>query len=276
MKPRVMTHDGRPLAGKRVLVTRPRAQAPELAGRLAVLGAEPIVAPAISIVPPENTRPLREACAAAASFAWIVFTSANAVDAFMEHLAAVGSGAPALAGVRMCAIGPATAARLATYGLTVDLAPADHRGEGVSAALRTGRDLRGTRLLLPRADIARPALPDALRAAGAQVTEVTAYRTIAAPDWPGAAACEMLLRREIDAVTFTSASAVRSAVQSLGAPRAVDLLSTAVVAAIGPVTARAARELGIETEVMPPTYTTEALAQAIADHFTGMPTVRPA
>ena len=209
MKPRVTTHDGPPLGGRRVLVTRPRAQAPELAERLAVLGAEPIVAPAIRIVPPEDMRPLDEACAAAASFAWIVFTSANAVDAFLERPAAAGRGAPALAGVRICAIGPATAARLATYGLTVDLAPADHRGEGVSAALRTGRDLRGTRLLLPRADIARPALPDALRAAGAQVTEVTAYRTIAARDWPGAAVREMLLRREIDAVTFTSASAVR-------------------------------------------------------------------
>ena len=271
-----MTHEARPLAGKRVLVTRPRAQAPELADRLAVLGAEPIVAPAIRIVPPEDARPLDEACAAAASFAWIVFTSANAVDAFMERLIAGGRGAPALAGVCICAIGPATAARLATYGLTVDLAPADHRGEGVSAALRNGRDLRGTRLLLPRADIARPALPDALRAAGAHVTEVAAYRTISARDWPGATVREMLLRREIDAVTFTSASAVRSAAQSLGAKQAIALFRALVVAAIGPVTARAARELGIETEVVPSTYTTGALAQALADHFAGTPTAHSA
>ena len=276
MTSRIMTHEERPLAGKRVLVTRPRAQAPELVDRLAVLGAEPVVAPAIRIVPPEDTRPLDEACAAAASFAWIVFTSANAVDAFIERLIAGGRDSPALAGVGICAIGPATANRLATYGLTVDLAPADHRGEGVSAALRTGRDLRGTRLLLPRADIARPALPDALRSAGAHVTEVTAYRTISARDWPGAAVRGMLLRREIDAVTFTSASAVRSAVQSLGAERAIDLLRKTVVAAIGPVTARAARELGIGTTVMPPTYTTEALARALADHFAGMPTAHSA
>ena len=271
-----MTYGGRPLAGKRVLVTRPRAQAPELAERLAVLGAEPIVAPAIRIVPPEDARPLDEACAAAAAFAWIVFTSANAVDAFMERLIAGGRGVPTLAGVCICTIGPATAARLATYGLTADLAPAEHRGEAVSAALRNGRDLRGTRLLLPRADIARPALPDALRAAGAHVTDVTAYRTIAAPDWPGAAVREMLLRREIDAVTFTSASAVRSAAQSLGAKQAIALFRAIVVAAIGPVTARAARELGIETTVMPSTYTTEALAQALADHFAGTPTAHSA
>ncbi len=262
-----MTSEALPLAGRRILVTRPRAQAPALVGRLNDLGAETLEAPAILIVPPEDTRPLDEACAAAASFDWIVFTSTNAVDVFMERLGAGGRCASALAGVRVCAIGPATGARVARHGLTVDLAPSDHRGEGVSAALRAGRDLRGTRMLLPRADIARPALPTALRAAGADVTEVTAYRTITAAGWPGATVREMLVRRRIDAVTFTSASAVRSVVQSLGAKQTIDLLQTTVVASIGPVTARAAQQLGVETTVMPSTYTTQALAQALAIHF---------
>lgn len=260
-----MTTKTRPLAGKRILVTRPRAQAAELAERLAALGAEAISAPAIRIAPPDDARPLDEACAAAASFAWIVFTSANAVDAFLGRPG--GGAAAALAGVRICAVGPATGARIARHGLAVDLQPADHRGEGVAAALRAGRDLRGARILLPRADLARPALPDALRAAGADVVEVTAYRTIGVPGWPGRAVREMLRRRKLDAVTFTSASAVRSAVEALGAARAVELLRPAVVAAIGPVTAQAARRLGVETEVMPSTYTTEALAAALADHF---------
>ena len=265
-----MTHDEQPLAGKRILVTRPQAQAAELVERLAVLGAESIAAPAIRIVPPEDTGPLDDACAAADSFAWIVFTSANAVDAFVERLRAAGSGVAALAGVRICVIGPATGTRIEEHGLRVDLAPSEHRGEAVSEALRAGADLRGARVLLPRADIARPALPDALRAAGADVTEATAYRTIAVPDWPGAAVRKLLLRRRIDAVAFTSASAVRSAVQSLGAQQAVDLLRTTVVAAIGPVTARAARRLGVETTVMPSTYTTQALARALGDHFAAM------
>ena len=262
-----MTPATRPLAGKRILVTRPRAQAPELVDRLAALGAEAIEAPAIRIVPPNDMQPLDDACAAAASFDWIVFTSANGVDAFVERAAAHGPGARALAGVRICAIGPATAARIARHGLQVDLAPSDHRGEGVSEALRAGRDLRKTRILLPRADIARPLLPDALRAAGADVTEVTAYRTIPAAGWPGGAVREMIMKNEIDAVTFTSASAVRSVVQSLGADRAVDLLGATVVAAIGPVTVRAARQLGVETTVMPSTYTVPALARALADYF---------
>ena len=265
-----MTRETQPLAGRKVLVTRPIAQAPELVDRLAALGAESIAAPAIRIVPPTDTQPLDDACASADSFAWIVFTSANAVDALMARLRVAGCGGGALAGVRICAIGPATGARLEEHGLRVDLAPAEHRGEAVSAALRAGADLRGTRVLLPRADIARPALPDALRAAGADVTVVTAYRTIAVPDWPGAAARRLLLGGEIDAVTFTSASAVRSAVRSLGAQQAIDLLRTTVVAAIGPVTAQAARQLGVETTVMPSTYTTQALARALGDHFADM------
>ena len=261
--------EARPLAGKRILVTRPRAQAPELAARLAALGAEAIEAPAIRIVPPDDTLPLEEACAAAASFDWVVFTSANAVDAFMQRLLAGGRSAAALAGVRICAIGPATGDRVAGRGLQVDLAPSDHRGEGVSAALRSGDSLRGTRILLPRADIAGARLPAGLRAAGADVTEVTAYRTVPAVGWPGPAVAELLSQRKIDAVTFTSASAIRSAVQSLGAVEAGALLGSTVVASIGPVTARAARELGVETTVMPSTYTTQALAQALADHFAG-------
>ena len=260
-----------PLAARRILVTRPRAQAPELAERLAALGAEAITAPAIRIVPPVDTRPLDDACAAAASFAWIVFTSANAVDAFLDRLIDGGGTAAALDEVRICAVGPATGARLAQHGLTVDLTPADHRGEGVSAALREGRDLRGMPILLPRADIARPALSDALRAAGAEVSEVTAYRTVAVAGWPALPVREMLRQRRIDAVTFTSASAVRSAVQSLGAAQAAGLLGATVVASIGPVTAREARQLGLQTTVMPSSYTTRALVQALADHFAGTP-----
>lgn len=271
-----MTPAARPLAGKRVLVTRPRAQAPELAARLAALGAEAVEAPAIRIVPPDDARPLAAACAAAASFDWIVFTSANGVDAFAQRLAAGGGAAPALAGVRICAIGPATGDRAAGYGLRVDLEPSDNRGEGVGAALRAGRDLRGKRILLPRADLARPALPAALRAAGADVVEVTAYRTVAAAGWPGPAVREMLLKRELHAVTFTSASAVRNAVRSLGPAQAVDLLRPTVVASIGPVTARAARQLGVETSVMPSIRTAPALALALADHFAGAPAARPA
>ena len=259
--------DARPLFGKRVLVTRPRDQAGEFVDRLLDLGANPIEAPTIRIAAPEDDGPLDAACAAAGTFDWILFTSVNGVDAFMEHLLAGPRDVRALQGVRLCAIGPATAARLGRFGLKVDLMPAEHRAEAVSEALRREADLDGARVLLPRADLARALLPTELRRAGADVVEVTAYRTVPATGTPDIDIYKMLLEQEIDVVTFTSASTVRNFVKLVGVEPAADLLGTTVVAAIGPVTAEAARQLGIETTIMPSTYTVTALAQAIADHF---------
>ena len=259
--------DARPLFGKRVLVTRPREQAGAFVDLLLDLGANPVEAPTIRIAPPEDDGPLDDACAAVSSFDWIVFTSVNGVDAFMEHLLAGPGDVRALAGVRLCAIGPATTARLNRYGLKVDLMPAEHRAEAVSEALRREHDIRGARVLLPRADLARPLLPNELRGAGAEVVEVTAYRNVPATPSPDVDIYKMLLEQEIDVVTFTSASTVRRFVKLLGAEPAADLLGTTVVASIGPVTAEAARQLGIETTIMPSTYTMPALAQGIADHF---------
>ena len=257
----------RPLFGRRVLVTRPLAQADALVDLLADLGAEAIEAPTIRIVPPEDPAPLEAACSAAGSFDWIVFTSVNGVDAFMECLLAGPRDVRALGASRLCAIGPATSARLRSYRLKVDLMPAEHRAEGVSAALRRDCDLARSRILLPRADIARAALPDELRRAGAEVVEVAAYRTVPAGDGDGVDVSRMLRAGEIDVVTFTSASSVRNFVNRLGAERAVELLGKAAVAAIGPVTADAARQLGISTSIMPSTYTVPALARAVAARF---------
>lgn len=259
--------DARPLFGKRVLVTRAREQAGDLVDRLSELGADPIEAPAIRTVPPEDPAPIEAACAAASSFDWIVFTSANAVDAFMDRLLAGPRDARALGGVRLCAVGPATASRLARRGLHVDLVPAEHRAEAVSTALGREHDVRGARILLPRADLAGALLPKELRRAGAEVVEVTAYRTVPAPPPPDVDVYRLLLDQGIDVVTFTSASAARNLVKSLGEEPAADLLGTTLVACIGPVTAEAARQLGIETAIMPSTYTAPALAQAIADYF---------
>ena len=264
-----MRFDSRPLFGRCILVTRPREQAAELVNLLLDLGANPIEAPMIRIVPPDDYGPLDEACAATATFDWIVFTSANGVDAFMERLFTGSRDARTLNGVRLCTIGPATAERLGRYGLKVDLAPAEHRAEAVSEALRREQDLTGARVLLPQADLARELLPIELRRAGAEVIEVTAYRTVPAAQEPasGRDIYEMLLEQEIDVVTFTSASTVRNFATLLGAKPAADLLRTTVVASIGPVTAEAAQHLGIETTIMPATYTVPALAEAIAAHF---------
>ena len=260
--------DERPLFGKRVLVTRPREQSAELCDALAALGADPIEAPMIRIVPPEDGAPLQEAAARAAEFDWIVFSSGNAVQAFMEALFAGGADVRALKGPKLCAVGSGTAEKLAAWHLRVDLVPAEFKAEGIVAALAAQGPLAGARVLLPRADIGRELVGDELRKAGAQVTDVVAYRTLVdevqrdeEPDIYG-----MLLERKIDVVTFTSGSAVRNFARIYGAEQAADLLRNTVVAVIGPVTAHAAEQLGIKVSVQPPSYTIPALVAAIAAH----------
>ena len=237
--------------------------------RLLDLGADPIEAPTIRIEPPEDYGPLDEVCAAVGSFDWIVFTSVNGVDYYMRRLLAGPCDVRDLGGVRLCAIGPATADRLSRFGIKVDLMPLEHRAEAVFEACSRRDDLVGKQVLLHRADLARELLATELRRVGADVTEVTAYRTaLAGGDRDtGPDIYKMLLEQEVDVVTFTSASTVRNFVKILGSGPAVDLLNTTHVASIGPVTAEAAQQLGIETTVMPATYTVPALVDAIADHF---------
>jgi uroporphyrinogen III methyltransferase/synthase len=261
--------DARPLFGKRVLVTRPRDQAAELVEQLEAMGAEAIEAPMIRIAPPDDYAPLDAACRQVSTFDAIAFSSGHAVDRFMERLLAGSLDVRALGGVRLYAVGSATGERLLRYGLKVDLTPAEHRAEALAQAISSGSDIRGRRFLLPRADIGREVLADELRERGADVTEVVAYRTLPAeaeregePD-----IYAMLLERRIDVVTFTSASAVRSFVNLLGAEPAADLLRTTVVAAIGPVTADAAARCQIRTSVMPSQYTTSGLVEAIVKYF---------
>jgi uroporphyrinogen III methyltransferase/synthase len=261
--------DERPLFGKRIVVTRSREQAGELIDMLEERGAEAIPAPTIRIAPPEDIEALDRACLEAGSFDWLVFTSANAVDWFMDRLLAV-SDVRELKGVRICTVGASTATRLAQYGIRVDLTPAEFRAELIVETLSGAGEVRGKRFLLPRADIAREMLGEELRALGADVVDVIAYRTTLGTTerHDDQDIYRMLLDREIDAVTFTSASTVRNFVQIVGRDQAADLLRTTVVASIGPVTAEAAQQLDIETTVMPERYTIPDLVDALVDHFT--------
>ena len=261
--------DERPLFGRRIVVTRPREDAPELVDRLAALGAEAIEAPMIRIVPPQDYGPLDEALQDLERFDWIVFTSANAVDQFMTRLLAGPGDTRLLKGVRLFAAGPATRDRLQRFTLKVDLMPSEGRPDRQVQALGSHTPLEGARVLLPRANVGRELLVEELRKAGADVTEVTAYRVLLAdaeregePD-----IYRMLLDRRIDVVTFTSASSVRNLVTLLGADPSADLLRQTVVACIGPVTAEAAAQMGISTTIMPPEYTSPALVDAIVRYY---------
>jgi uroporphyrinogen III methyltransferase/synthase len=257
--------DERPLFGKRIVVTRSVEQAGELIEMLEERGAEAIPAPVIRTAPPEDLGALDQACAEAGTFDWIVFTSANGVDYFMDRLLAL-SDVRELKGVRICAIGPSTASRLSRYGIRVDLTPEEFRAEAVADALARDGSLKGRRVLLPRADIAREMLVDELKQAGADVVDVAAYRTLQGGNGDYDI-YRMMLDRQIDAVTFTSASTVRNFVAMIGRDQAADLLRATVVASIGPVTAEAAQQLGIATAVMPERYTIPDLVDALVEHF---------
>ncbi|HUK32870.1 MAG TPA: uroporphyrinogen-III C-methyltransferase [Vicinamibacterales bacterium] len=261
-------YDERPLFGKRVLVTRPQGQAAELVDQLEAMGAEVIEAPMLRIEPPDDYAPLDEACRNAGSFGWIVFSSTNAVDAFMDRLLRGAQDVRALGGVRLCCVGATTAERLAAFGLKADVVPNEYRAEALVHALSQTGALAGARILLPHTDIAREVIATELRKHGATVTEVVAYRTVATdaeregdPD-----IYRMLLERKLDVVTFTSPSAVRNLVKVLGPEPAVDLLQSTVVASIGPVTAEAAAQCGIQTTIVPEKYTVPALVAAIVKY----------
>jgi uroporphyrinogen III methyltransferase/synthase len=264
--------DDRPLFGRRIVVTRSREQAGELVEMLEERGAEAIQAPTIRIAAPEDMDALDRACLDAGVYTWIVFTSTNAVDSFMQRLLATADIRD-LKGVRLCAIGPSTAERLGRYGLRVDLTPAEARSEAVVEALKAAGALKGSRFLLPRADIAREVLADQLRDAGADVSEVVAYRTLLGGGHRDGDhdIYRMLLDRQIDAVTFTSASTVKNFAKILGEEQAADLLNTTVVASIGPVTAEAAQQLGINTTVLPERYTIPDLVDALVQYFSTQP-----
>ena len=261
--------DARPLFGRRVLVTRPCEQARDLVDRLTALGADTVEAPMIRITPPDDPTALLQAAERPADFDWIVFTSANSVEGFMTALLSQHRDVRALHGPKLCTVGPGTAERLRRYSVAADLLPEEYRAEAVLGALAAHGSLEGARVLLPRSDIGREVIAEQLRKTGAVVTDVIAYRTVldeaqreGDPDVYG-----MLLEGRIDVVTFTSASAVRNFVRVYGAEQVADLLNTTTVAAIGPVTADAARQAGITVSVQPGSYTIGALVDAIAAYF---------
>jgi uroporphyrinogen III methyltransferase / synthase len=250
----------RPLFGRRIVVTRSRAQASDLVAELDELGAETIEAPAIRIEPPTDPAPLAAAVRNLADFDWVVLTSTNGVDALFGAMAAQGLDARALAGRRVAAIGPATAARLMSFGIRPDLQPEVFTGAAVAEAMARTGDLSGRHVLLPRADIAPRELVEALGSQGAHVTEVVAYRTVS--DFANRdAVTERLDRGEIDWITFTSSSTVKNFLETIRPDRVT--ASRAKLASIGPTTSATLRAAGLEPTVEAAAYTIPGLVDAI-------------
>jgi uroporphyrinogen-III synthase len=233
---------------------------------LQALGADVVHAPTIRIEPLSDLELLRRALSHLAEYRWTVFTSQNSVQVVFEHLAAWGVSARDFAKTRIAAIGPATADSLTARGVRVELLPDGFVAEALVTALASQGDLRGARILLPRAAAARDALPEGLRAVGAVVDVVPVYRTVAALAGPDSAALAAeLLAGRIDVVTFTSSSTVHHFVQAVGAGTARSGRFGAAV--IGPVTAATARHYGLPVKIEAAEFTTAGLVDALVGYF---------
>ena len=254
----------KPLSGKTIVITRPKNQAKDFAESLSSAGARVVIAPTIRISPPSSYARLDAALRHLKAYDALIFTSQNSVEQFFNRAKKVGlKKLPRPK--KLFAIGPQTAASLRRHGWHAAKSPEIHRGEELAEALG---DVRGLRLLIPRAKVAREELPKILRTKGACVEVVEAYRTL--PDKKAA----KRLRREIargiiDAVTFTSASTVREFVEQIGKPACRRLFKKVAAASIGPVTSSALKSYGINPSLQARKATLRSLIQELQRYFRG-------
>ncbi len=244
-----------PLFGQRIVVTRAKDQADSLSAPLRHLGAEVVELPTIEIQPAPDYTPLDAAIARLPEYDWLIFTSVNGVRFFLERLDHSVADLRAIRG-KLCAIGPATRDALEQFHLKVDVMAEQYVAEGLLHAL-TDFDLRGTKILIARAAVARDILPDELRQRGAKVDVVEAYRTIAPADLPARAA--HILATKTDWIAFTSSSTAGNLIAACG----VAALTNIRIASIGPVTSETLRQAGAKVAVEASPHTVPALVEAI-------------
>jgi uroporphyrinogen III methyltransferase/synthase len=263
LRERMRWFDRLPLFGRTVLVTRTREQASGLSELLRELGAEPVEAPVIRVLPPADPRRFDEAVRSAGRFDWVVFTSVNGVEAFFRRLDALGLDVRTLGTAKLAAIGPATAAALTARHLRTALTPGRYIAEAVLEELAARGEVAGRRFLLPRADIARDALPVGLRDGGAaEVAVVDAYRTVPAERLPERAV-ELLREGRVDWVTFTSSSTASHFADLAGPELLARATATARFASIGPITSATARQRGLPVHVEAAEHTIPGLVAAM-------------
>jgi uroporphyrinogen III methyltransferase/synthase len=253
--------EDRPLSGKRIVVTRTRAQAGVLTEQLRGLGADVIELSTIRIEPPTDLRAFAELVQDAHAYDWIVFTSPNGVNAFFELFYKLYDDAREIGAARIAAIGPATAQRIKDFHMHVDLQPAEFVAEALVREFRKEGDIENLRILIARAEQARDLLPRELSALGAIVDEGFAYRTVPETrDDTGAR--RRLLEEGADLITFTSSSTVENFL-ALGLPWPAKMQ----VASIGPITSKTARERGLEVAVEARRHDVPGLVEAIRKFF---------
>lgn len=252
----------RPLFGRRVVVTRSRAQAAELATRFTELGADVLEIPCIKTSAPVNVQSLTEALLELNSYDWLVFTSANGVTSFFEYFFKGFKDTRDIGGVRIAAVGPATAAKLRELHLQVDLMPEEATGAKIAREFAKFESVENLKVCLLRAEVANPDLPRALEELGAIVDDIPVYRTVAEPDALADVSAK-LLATGADWITFTSASTVEHFHQRFNLPALLKKFSQIKVASIGPETTKAIESLALKPNVEAKQHTMEGLVTVL-------------
>jgi uroporphyrinogen III methyltransferase/synthase len=257
--------ESKPLFGKRIVVTRAREQASDLVKSLSELGAECVEIPTIRIIPPEDKTPLEDAVARLNEFDWIVFTSVNGVSAFFETLFAKGKDARVFGPIKTAVIGPATQKRLLDHGIMSDVIPESYRAESIIAAFSED-EVKGKKILIPRAKEARMILPSELKRMGGIVHEVEAYQTVSSTG-TGDTLVGLLEVKKIDLITFTSSSTVKNFKALLPERNFESLIRDVTIASIGPITTETALRLGFTVQITADTFTIPGLIDGICRYY---------
>ncbi|MFO1478152.1 MAG: uroporphyrinogen-III C-methyltransferase [Verrucomicrobiota bacterium] len=261
-RPRLDWFEHLPLFGRRIVVTRARAQAGPLCSRFAELGAEVLEIPSIRTEPTDRKEEIIDALLELNAYDWLVFTSANGVDAFFGYYFKRFQDLRDLGGARIAAVGPATAARLQALHLQIDLMPKEALGVKIAAEFQKFESIENLKICLLRAQDANPDLPRALEALGGIVDDIAVYKTVAeAPEETGAAA--ELRERGADWITFTSGSTVKHFHDRFDLPGLVRKFPGLKLASIGPETSQALEALGLKPALEAKQHTGDGLVEAL-------------
>lgn len=266
-----MTANEKPLEGITIVITRARAQAEAFASKLENAGAKVLSCPTIEIVPPDSYELLDEAIENLFGYDWVIFTSVNGVDYFLQRFEELGHDITELYDLRVCAVGEATNVRLRDSDIHVDVVPHSFTAEGVFDALTdyvgSAAELNRLNFLMPRATVARDYLPKALEATGARVDDIPVYKTVAQKSPEFAKVKALIQGGAVDCITFTSSSTVTNFALAFETNDLSKILADIKVACIGEITSTTAAEFGLKTDILPHEYTINALTNAIVEYF---------
>lgn len=252
------------LFGKRILITRQKEQAEDFVRLIEDAGAIPVEFPVIETVPPYSWDALDNSIKGLDKYKWIIFTSANGVRFFMERLKFNGKDIRELKGIKICAIGPKTASSVESLGIKVDIMPEEYIAEGViNEMLKIG--IKGQKILLPRAALARDILPQKIEKMGAKIDVVDAYKTVK-PAARVKEIKELFKKGGVDVITFTSSSTVKNFMSYFDAHEK-GMIKDAIIASIGPITAKTVEEFGFKSDIVADEYTIERFVEKIIEYF---------